>query len=232
MKNTPVLTDNGFRHEYKHEISPHDRLILSAQLRTAARPDPHGDAGGCYTVKSLYFDNADDSVLREKLNGVEPRIKFRIRYYGDDLSFIRLEKKSKIHGLCRKETAPLTVEDCESILHGEYGFLLLRDDPILAEFYVALTVRILRPRNIIQYDREAYTYEAGDVRITIDSGIRASYDPQTFLNPGPCPLSHCGTTLLEIKYDRFIPAFLVDAAHLSGRETTAFSKYAACRYYE
>ena len=46
---------------------------------------------GVYFIRSLYFDDGSDSALREKLDGVSRREKFRIRFYNGDLSFIMLE---------------------------------------------------------------------------------------------------------------------------------------------
>ena len=43
-----------------------------------------------------YFDNVYDKAIREKIDGVNKREKFRIRYYDGDTSYIQLEKKSKI----------------------------------------------------------------------------------------------------------------------------------------
>lgn len=57
---------------------------------------------GSYRITSLYFDTPSDTALRQKLEGVDRREKFRLRYYGEDLSFIRLEKKFKMNGLCGK----------------------------------------------------------------------------------------------------------------------------------
>ena len=45
--------------------------------------DPHA-VGGKYFVRSLYFDTPTDTALREKLDGVNRREKFRIRYYNHD----------------------------------------------------------------------------------------------------------------------------------------------------
>lgn len=50
---------------------------------------------GEYKIRSIYFDHYHDKALQEKLMGINNREKFRIRYYNDDVSFIRLEKKSK-----------------------------------------------------------------------------------------------------------------------------------------
>ena len=84
-----------FRHEWKHLINYGDYIELTQRLRTVLSPDPHAEPSGTYSVRSLYFDNVFDKVLREKLNGVNNREKFRIRYYKDDPSFLRLEKKQK-----------------------------------------------------------------------------------------------------------------------------------------
>ena len=91
-----------YRHEWKHEISRTDLLALRQRLRAVASPDPHA-VDGQYKIRSLYFDNAADKALREKLDGVSRREKFRIRYYNGDTSVIRLEKKSKLGGLGNKQ---------------------------------------------------------------------------------------------------------------------------------
>ena len=87
-----------YRHEWKHEITWADLLAIRARLRAVAQPDPHA-IDGKYLIRSLYFDNLDDKTLREKLNGVNMREKFRIRYYNGDTSFIQLEKKSRLNGV-------------------------------------------------------------------------------------------------------------------------------------
>ena len=81
-----------FRNEWKHEINALDMLILRQRLTAVMKPEPHG-INGKYNVRSLYFDDLHDTALKEKINGVNMREKFRIRYYDGDMSFIRLEKK-------------------------------------------------------------------------------------------------------------------------------------------
>lgn len=106
-----------FRNEWKHEINLSDMMTLRARLQTVAKPEEHGQ-NGTYHIRSLYFDDLFDTALREKINGVNIREKFRIRYYGDDTSFIRLEKKSKINGLCNKLQTQISVTETEQILSG------------------------------------------------------------------------------------------------------------------
>lgn len=55
-----------FRHELKHEIGAPELLALRQRLSAVLTPDRHSDSGR-YTVRSLYFDDARDSALREKL---------------------------------------------------------------------------------------------------------------------------------------------------------------------
>lgn len=82
------------RHELKHRITPSDALAIKSRLSLIATPDAHAK-DGVYFIRSLYFDNIKDKALREKLDGVPSREKFRIRYYNGVLSYIVLEKKSR-----------------------------------------------------------------------------------------------------------------------------------------
>ena len=56
------------RHEWKHEISDCDRLVLRQRLSAVMQLDPHA-IDGTYFIRSLYFDNGTDKDLREKLDG-------------------------------------------------------------------------------------------------------------------------------------------------------------------
>ena len=79
------------RHEWKHQISPPEDLVLSGRLRRLFPHDRHAGADGSYRVTSLYLDTPYDAALREKLDGVDRREKFRLRYYGDDPAWLKLE---------------------------------------------------------------------------------------------------------------------------------------------
>lgn len=84
-----------YRHEWKHEISYGDMFVLRQRLSAVMKRDAHA-VYGKYLIRSLYFDNASDKALREKLEGVNVREKFRIRYYNNDTSVIHLEKKARL----------------------------------------------------------------------------------------------------------------------------------------
>ncbi|MDE6103091.1 MAG: polyphosphate polymerase domain-containing protein, partial [Oscillospiraceae bacterium] len=141
-----------YRHEWKHKITYGNMLVLRGRLSAIAKRDKH-TANGKYEIRSLYFDTLTDKALREKTDGVNIREKFRIRYYNGDLSFIRLEKKSKINGLCLKESTPLSVESVQAILDGNYSVILRDGQPLITEFYSKITGGGLRPKTIVDYTR-------------------------------------------------------------------------------
>lgn len=220
-----------FRHEIKHEISLADYFVLRQRLSAVAKNDIHGE-NGSYEIRSLYFDDAYDTALMEKLNGINIREKFRLRYYDNDISYIRLEKKSKINGLCSKAATVLSVKEVQKILDGDWEWMVENDTPLLREFYLKLTTKGLRPKTIVDYKRDAYIFPAGNVRVTLDYNIRTGLEGVDFLNPEclTVPVSE-NPIILEVKWDEFLPSIIRDAVQLEGRKNTAYSKYAACRIY-
>ena len=221
----------NLRHEWKHEISPADLAVLRQRLRAAARPDGHG-RDGVYQIRSLYFDTPEDRVLREKLDGLDRREKFRIRCYDGNYSCIRLEKKSKRGGLGTKETAKLTPAQAQAVVDGELAWMTDSGQPLVRELYRKMATQGLRPRTLVDYTRRPFVYAPGNVRVTLDYDIRTGLGSTDFLNPD-CVTIPAGepVTLLEVKWDAFLPSVIRDAVQLTGRQTGAFSKYAAARIY-
>ena len=220
-----------FRNEWKHEITPSDMITLRARLRTVAKPESHG-TNGTYDIRSLYFDDQFDTALREKINGVNMREKFRIRYYENDTSFIRLEKKSKINGLCNKQQVRLYAEEVERILSGDTEWMRTDERELVKELYSKMKSRGLRPKTIVDYRRDAFVFPAGNVRVTLDYNIRTGLQSIDFLNPSSVTVPATDNNIiLEVKWDEYLPDIIRDAVTLEGRRSSAFSKYAACRIY-
>ncbi|WP_294473610.1 polyphosphate polymerase domain-containing protein [uncultured Intestinimonas sp.] len=222
------------RHEYKHQVSRQEDLVLAGRLRRLFPHDAHAGADGSYQVASLYFDTPYDTALREKLDGVDRREKFRLRYYGERPAWLKLEKKYKVNGLCGKRTARLTREEAQSLLAGEDAFLLERDEPLLRELYHKLRGSLLVPRTVVCYDREAFAYPPGNIRVTLDRNLRTGRGPLDFLQPeAPLPLKPMeGLTVLEVKYDAFLPDLVRMAVQTWDRRASACSKYALCRRFD
>ena len=221
------------RHEVKHQISPQEDLVLASRLGKLFSRDGHAGPDGSYRVTSLYFDTPYDAALREKLDGVDRREKFRLRYYGESPAWLKLEKKYKVNGLCGKRSARLSTEEAEGLLAGDWGFLLERGEPLLRELYSKLLGTGLRPRTVVCYDREAFTYAPGNVRVTLDRNIRTGLNCLDFLRPKRFPLKPLeGLTVLEVKYDNFLPELVRMAVQTPGRRADACSKFALCRRFD
>lgn len=226
-------TPLSFRHEYKHLISSSEDRLLSARLGRLFPRDSHAGPDGTYRVRSLYFDTPGNRALRQKLSGADSREKFRLRYYGDSPAFLRLEKKVRKNGLCAKRSARLTPEQCLLLLRGDTDFLLESQDALLIEFYSKLKGQLLSPRTVVSYEREAFIYPAGNVRITLDRKLCTGISWREFLTPGDREMPvDPGRTVLEVKYDAFLPDIVRMAVQMPGRATCSYSKYAACRRFD
>lgn len=220
-----------YRHEWKHIISLSDMIVLQGRLPAVMRHDAH-TKDGKYEVRSLYFDNLSDKALREKLDGINRREKFRIRYYNGDSSLIHLEKKSRVNGLGSKVSTVLTAAEAQAIVNGDYSWMQASSRPLVTELYSKMHSQQLRPKTIVDYTREPYIFPAGNVRVTIDYNIRTGLRCIDFLNPA-CPTIPAGDApiILEVKWDAYLPDIIRDAVQLDSRSASAFSKYAACRIY-
>lgn len=222
-----------YRHEIKMSINNFDKAVLSSRLSHVLKRDKHAGANGSYTVRSIYFDDCDDNALIEKLIGVTYREKFRIRTYDSRASLIKLEKKVKHNFMGYKEGAMLSLEECQGILKGSYEFLKERSEMVCRQLYTKMQTGLFRAKTIVQYDREAYVWEPGRVRITIDSNLQTGLSSVDFLNFN-IPLARVienNVSILEIKYNEYLPAHIRDLLQLDSRQRAALSKYAVSRRF-
>ena len=221
-----------YRNELKHVITAADRAAICANLHAVAKLDPHVGDRGFYQIRSLYFDSLSDKALREKLDGINEREKFRIRYYDHNTDFIKLEKKVKRGGLGYKVTAPLTKEEAQKIVDGDLSWMVASGRGLVTELYAKMKSQGLRPSTIVDYERIPFVYAPGNVRVTVDYNIRTGLRCTDFLNP-QCVTIPAGNApiVLEVKWDDFLPGVIRHAVQLKGPSLGAFSKYAACRIY-
>ncbi len=220
-----------YRHEWKHAITYADLLAIRQRMSAITTPDPH-TIDGKYLIRSLYFDNLDDKALREKVDGVNMREKFRIRYYNLDPTVIHLEKKSKLNGLGTKYSANLTKDEAQSIVDGNIDWMLNSPQSLIQELYCKMYYQGMRPMTIVDYTREPFIYGPGNVRVTLDYDIRTGMKNTDFLNPD-CVTIPAGDSpiILEVKWDAYLPEIIRDAVQIPETRVQAFSKYAQCRIY-
>lgn len=222
-----------YRHEVKVSINSFDKEVLSSRLSFVLKKDKHSGTGGYYKVRSLYFDDINDTSLKEKLDGIIYREKYRIRTYDNSNSLIRLEKKVKNNNLGYKESALLTLSECKDIVYGDYQFLKDRPEMVCKQLYVKMRTGTFKPKTILEYDREAYVWEPGRVRITIDSNVRTGISSVDFLN-FDLPMVNVinnNTAILEIKYDNYLPSHISNLLLINSRQKAAISKYVLGRRF-
>lgn len=233
QKEVITVKDLILRHELKHHINYLDYVAIKNRLQVVTRQDANVGDNGTYQIRSLYFDNFQDKALREKIDGVNNREKFRIRYYNDDFSYIKLEKKSKIYGLCNKLSAAITKEECEKLIAGDIEWLRESKQALLLELYTKMKYQQLRPKTIVEYTREPFIYQTGNVRITFDSKVRTGVNSKDFfdLKAPTISANEENIIILEVKYDKFLPEIIENCIQMRDRRTSNFSKYVACRLY-
>lgn len=227
-ESTAARPPGKYRHEHKYALDYLNYMSLRQKLSHVMHPDAHADSEGKYLITSLYFDNCFDKALKEKLHGVNQREKFRLRYYNDNLETVYLEKKQKINGLCLKNSAPLCYEDCIEIIEGYHSHLIESGIPLVAELGFKMQTQLLRPRSVVRYSREAFTYSPGNVRVTFDSGISTGLSSDWFFQPFQAPLEN-SVMIMEVKYDEFLPEIIRHIVQPHCTRLQAFSKYASCR---
>lgn len=214
-----------YRNEIKYEIKYEDNLRMSNILRQVLKHDKHAK-NGFYHVRSLYFDDIYDTSLHQNQMGLAKRSKYRIRMYNFNTDYILLERKSKNYHKGKKDHLRLQKEEVDLILRGDYSFLEISQNELAHAFMFELKQNQLRPMIIIDYMREAFAFESGNVRVTIDRDIKTSINTQAFFDQNLVCLPKWGVqNLLEIKYDRFIPDFIQASINRFDPSRIAHSKY-------
>ena len=200
--------------------------LLEGKLPLVLSRDRHA-VGGRYTIRSLYFDDYHNRALFEKLDGTDPREKFRIRIYNRRDDYICLEKKIKKGQLTQKLQTRLTREQCSAILQGDIDWMWRQGDGLTAELYTRMREG-LTPKTIVEYDRIPFTYAPGNVRVTLDRNIRSGVTSTDLFGDIPLvPVSPMD--VLEVKFDAYLPDVVrLLTAGLDARRTSV-SKYALCR---
>ena len=218
------------RHEIKHTITNHEYLIYMSRLDKVLKRDDNCKEDS-YTITSLYYDDINNSALHEKLSGDAIRHKYRLRYYEDDTTFIKLEEKSKIHQMTNKESAIITSKEARSILNNDFSQLDYGESALKNDFISKVKTRRLMPKVIVRYERIAYVHKVGKLRITFDTNIRSSTDFTQMLSEGLDFKSVIdpGLVIMEIKFDGVMPDHIKGLIESERTMATSSSKYVLSR---
>ncbi len=220
-----------FRHEFKHLINNRDHALIKLKLKSFMQTDENAaESAGAYFVRSLYFDDYNNSSYYDKFAGVQYRAKYRIRVYNCSDKVIKLEKKIKAGAYNHKLSGSLTRDQFYKILDGDYEFLLKSPNNLLNMFYHECVTNFMRPRVVVDYDREPFTLAAGDVRITFDMNVRAGlagFDIFDSKMPTVETLDP-GQLIFEVKYTEFLPNIIKNLMPTGSADYLALSKFILC----
>ena len=222
------------RHEKKYWISKGDMAVRRSKLEKVLGHDEHADEDGNYFIRSLYFDDIDDSAYYDKVDGNAERDKYRIRIYNLSDDVIFLERKRKVGYLIQKSSCRITPKLAEAMMEGNATPLIGMDNPLLKDMYLQMRMKLLRPKVIVEYVREAYVHPAENTRITFDKQLatcpfKAELFSKKLLTLSPVDDDR---EILEIKYDRYLPDYVNKLISGVPAEYCAISKYVLCRRFE
>lgn len=202
------------RHEMKYVIFYNDYLIYKHRLDQVLKRDGHCKEAP-YTITSLYYDDVYDRAYIEKIEGHAIRHKYRLRYY-DDITDVKLERKSKIHQMTQKVSYRMNGHEDSELLN-EFQFLTKHD--------------ILRPTSLVRYERMAYIHTVGDLRVTFDLNVRGSskhLDLETNDHLLSSLLNH-NEVIMEVKFNGVLPDFIASLLESGHQMALSSSKYVYSR---
>lgn len=222
-----------YRQELKFYMNTHQYVIIRQRLKSLMQHDKHAGSLGQYHIRSLYFDDINNKALHDKLGGVRNRVKWRIRIYNLQDHFIQLEKKIKKDNCIAKVKEEISKDMLDSLLNGDIEVLNIPGKPLLFEMYLEMKHRLLRPKVIVDYEREAYVAWTGNVRITFDKDLKTGLNATDILNQELAVIQALDENfiILEVKYDEYIPEYIKAALQLEGLKRQSASKYVICRKF-
>ena len=223
-----------YRVEDKFSCSEMEMFLLKTRLQSVLHTDTNQKDKEGYQITSVYFDDYWDSCLQEAIDGVKERCKYRIRIYDDTFDVIKLEIKYKKESRIYKRSQRISKEEMETFLRGECVERESEKDDCISLMNLAIKSKKLEPVVIVEYDRTAFVYETGNVRITLDSNLRYSTNIDDFISgkKESYRVVPEQNRVIEVKYDEILPGVIARIIENGNMIQTSFSKYCICRRME
>ncbi|MEN2767512.1 polyphosphate polymerase domain-containing protein [Ornithinibacillus xuwenensis] len=221
------------RKELKHAISIPEYQLLRSKMSHLMKRDAHAGRDGTYLIRSTYFDNFDNKVLNEKKEGYINRNKYRVRIYGISDSYINLERKSKRNNLTFKTKCNITRQEFEKMRIGDVYWMKEDNRELMRDLYHEMKYYQIKPVAVVDYEREAWIYQYGNVRVTFDRKVQSSLQNTDMFNKHlpMVDVLEPNLVILEVKYDEFLPNVIRYLLQLSDTRQEAYSKYQLSRMY-
>ena len=221
------------RYENKYLLSEKTFAKMERQISGYMELDEYNRRHEVYSIANIYYDTADNHLIRTSLAKPKYKEKLRLRSYGvpEAGSKVYIEIKKKVAGLVNKRRSAMMLDEALAFLGtGEMPLLQEYMNPqVLREIAYMLERYALRPALCLSYDRRAwFGIDRNDLRISFDANIQSRRDDLSLRSGlyGQRLLPE-GVWLMEIKSHTSIPIWL--SALLSEYEIypQSFSKYGA-----
>tara|TARA_A100001015_G_scaffold320764_1_gene448389 strand:- start:2306 stop:3043 length:738 start_codon:yes stop_codon:yes gene_type:complete len=212
MKENQLFT----RYEFKYLLRNNEANAIFKESLNFMNYDEYALKNKGYFVRSLYFDNYDYDNFFEKVDGIKFRKKFRIRTYNDKIGQnnpIYLEAKGRVQDRIFKKRFKINNKDLSFFYSKKNSNYLLdkyKKNSLIKEFIFDVLKKRITPRILIDYKRKPLINKHGlYFRLTFDSNLVSSkaktlFKEKNFFFPQACKP---GFTILEVKFERSIPAW-------------------------
>lgn len=181
-----------------------------------------------YQIQNIYFDTENNSLISHSLEKPNFKQKMRARKYtGTNTNFLEIKKKSQ--GVVGKRRIALDSSQLQDFIENKQLPIKNNyiDNQIEREFQYFLSIYDVKPKVFISYDRLGFfNKDDKELRITFDKNIKARTYDLKFDCQSPCfSLLKEGFCIMEIKYNRNYPLWLVKILSSLQIKPGSFSKY-------
>ncbi len=222
------------RYEFKYLMFDEDVRRIMADLNAFMAPDNYVKSADetNYFVRSLYFDTKQFRNYYEKIDGIKMRHKYRLRTYSESPNSdipIFLERKERNNNRVIKIREQLTPIDTDRICLDTWDCFQLDQGNLKQQFGVESLKFRLRPKVVIQYIRTPYVSgHDGKFRVTFDQNLvgiasRHIWDEATRTCRWTSLIPE--RTVMEVKFNRRIPAWFHRIIQAYGLDRVSISKY-------
>ena len=232
MKENQIL----YRYEFKYILNKKTSDQIEKEARNFMIYDGHvkKELNNKYFVRSLYFENNFSSNFYEKVDGMKIRRKYRLRTYSnffDPKVPIFFEVKGRISERTYKKRINIKNKYLNLFLSQSQNFNLLDlypNNEMIINFIFDSFRKNLKPLILVDYKRRPYINKFGlYFRLTFDTNLLSSKTNNLFSNDKYSSWLECkaGYTILEVKFDRSIPAWfhrVIQCYNLKRRSVSKF----------
>ena len=225
------------RYEFKYLVDEKAVETIRRTVLSVGRRDPYAGPDGTYIIRSLYLDTHANHLYLANEREERDRFKARVRVYPGKAAPTFFEIKRRTGDVIRKSRGVVN-GDWAPVARGDMNVACIPHTRPALERFVEKTLRYhLEPKQLVQYEREAFASTIDSyARVTVDRRIvgqamtRWSVEAdERRWRPIDVGLLSYGMresiAVLELKFERRPPRWMVAMVKNLGLERRSFSKY-------